>query len=338
MGRMMIFLKKLSTLFAFRKNRNKRKADVFPGRENQPVFTSRSAAFDKKKPGLLQRLLSWKHRPRSAGSRDQIRRENKQGGLARVLIPVTVLGVFACLAYAAYPLVLNAVSGMSLFKIRDVAVSGCRVTTPTMIRELAGIRYQASMLSVDIHKAEAVLRIHPWIAEAHVSRKWPDGLAVSIREFTPDALIVSESSGTRQLYYLDRHGSAFAPVEPGQDVDLPVVTGLEALREGKDRTALLQDALLFLKYVRQNNPNLPAQNLSEIHVDQEAGMTVYLADYPFPIYFGSGEIRTKYSRLKRVLEALYKETEQGKTMADIAFIRMDYQENKVLVVAHSGPG
>ena len=66
-------------------------------------------------------------------------------------------------------------------------------------------------------------------------------------------------------------------------------------------------------------------------------MTLYLVDYPFPIYFGKGEVRTKYSRLKRVLEVLYKETEQGMTIADVAYIRMDYLENKVLV-AHSGSG
>lgn len=245
-----------------------------------------------------------------------------------------VAGVFAL----AYPPVIRAVSGLSLFKIREIAVNGCRVTTPAMIRDLAGIRYQTSLLQLDVQHGEAVLRAHPWIAEAHIRRGWPNTVAVAIREFMPEAIIVREVAGARQLYYLDRDGNAFAAVELEQDLDLPVVTGLEVEKEGEDRAVLLRDALSFLKYVRQNNPNLPAQNLSEIHVDREAGMTVYLADHPFPIYFGTGEIRTKYSRLKRVLEALYKETEQGKTMADIAFIRMDYQENKVLVVAHSGPG
>ncbi|MDD3813040.1 MAG: FtsQ-type POTRA domain-containing protein [Desulfocapsaceae bacterium] len=229
---------------------------------------------------------------------------------------------------------------MNIFKIQDISINGCRKTSPSMIRELTGIRYQASLVRLNPEHIAAILRSHPWIAAAEVTRDWPDVVVVSIKEYIPEALITQDGPGGRQFFYLDKSGVVFAPVEPGQDMDLPVITGLEAKDGGGgngSRSERISEALALLKLVRQNNPNLPLQNLSEIHVGRDAGMTIYLADYPFPIYFGVGAIRTKYSRLKRVLEVLYKETEQGMTIADVAYIRMDYLENKVLV-AHSGSG
>lgn len=254
-----------------------------------------------------------------------------------MLVPLSFLAFLLSAAFLAYNPLVDAVSGLKFFKIREIVITGCRVTTPALIRELAGIRYQASMITLSPPHIEAILRAHPWISEVQVKRDWPDALVVSIKEYAVEALIAQENSENRQFYYLDKSGVVFAAVEPGQDMDYPVITGFDVKKDSGSLPEMTDDALLLLKLVRQNNPNLPVQNLSEIHVDRDAGMTIYLVDYPFPIYFGAGEIRTKYSRLKRVLEVLYKETGQGITIADVAYIRMDYLENKVLV-AHSGSG
>ncbi|MDP3695107.1 MAG: FtsQ-type POTRA domain-containing protein [Desulfocapsaceae bacterium] len=258
---------------------------------------------------------------------------------------------------------MNAISELPFFKIREITITGCRKTTPTLIRELAGVRYQTSLLTLRPTYIEAILKAHPWVSEAVVKRDWPGVLVISIKEYVAEALIAPETSGRKQFFYLDKNGVAFAPVEPGQDLDFPIITGLEAKGDdgqgrpdpagakagvstsprlsgeigNGERKAMIRESLALLKLVKQNNPNFPVQNLSEIHLDREIGMTLYLVDYPFPIYFGKGEVRTKYSRLKRVLEVLYKETEQGMTIADVIYIRMDYLENKVLV-AHSGSG
>jgi len=294
--------------------------------------------------------------------------------------PLCLLGCIVLVALVAYRPLVNAVSELPFFKIREITITGCRKTTPTLIRELAGVRYQSSLLTLRPTHIEAILKAHPWVSEAVVKRNWPGVLVISIKEYVAEALIAPEASGRKQFYYLDKNGVAFAPVEPGQDLDFPIITGLEAKKDdgqgrpnaagardggsgdgqgrpdaagartgvsnssrlsgeigSGERKAMIRESLALLKLVKQNNPNFPVQNLSEIHLDQDTGMTLYLVDYPFPIYFGKGEVRTKYSRLKRVLEVLYKETEQGMTIADVVYIRMDYLENKVLV-AHSGSG
>lgn len=300
-------------------------------------FTSSSAARSRKRGSIFERICQWLQR---TVRRKELKRSPvvaAKGGVRRFIPLICFVLVAVSLGYVAYGPLVRAVADLKFFKIREISITGCRTTTPALIRELAGIRYQASLLALNPDHIEAILRMHPWIAAAELRREWPDVLVVAVKEYVPEALVARDSPGGARFYYLDRNGVAFAPVEPGGEMDFPVITGLSGKEDSEGLRKACGDALALLKLVRQNNPNLPLQNLSEIHVDREAGMTVYLADYPFPIYFGVGEIRTKYSRLKRVLEVLYKEAGQGMTIADVAYIRMDYLENKVLV-ARSGSG
>lgn len=326
----------MASSFRLRKKRGRKVRAAFVGHGNQPVFTSRSATQGQKHGGMVSRIRAWFQR---SSRRKELKRVPvaTKSRFRGILLPAFLLAFLVTLAFLAYGPLVNAVSDLKFFKIREITITGCRMTSPALIRELAGIRYQASLVTLNPTHVEAILRAHPWISAAEVKRDWPDVLVVSIKEYAAEALIAQEAGGSRQFFYLDKDGVAFAPVEPGQDMDFPVITGLEAQGAAGGRPEMISEALTFLQLVRQNNPNLPLQNLSEIHVDREAGMTIYLVDYPFPIYFGSGQVRTKYSRLKRVLDVLYRETEQGKTIADVAYIRMDYLENKVLV-AHSGSG
>jgi len=330
----------LKEMGAFFHRQKKRRTSPGLGANRGPGsgFTSSSAVQGRKRVSIFERIREWFQR---SARRKELKRSPvvaaAKGGARRILPMICFALLTGALAYAASGPLVRAVADMKLFKIREISITGCRTTTPALIRDLAGIRYQASLLALNPDHIEAILRIHPWIAAAEVKRDWPDVLVVAIKEYAPEALLVREVSGGAQFFYLDRNGTAFAPVEPGGEMDFPVITGLAGKEEAEVLREATNEALALLKLVKQNNPNLPLQNLSEIHVDREAGMTVYLADYPFPIYFGVGEIRTKYSRLKRVLEVLYKEAGQGMTIADVAYIRMDYLENKVLV-ARSGWG
>jgi cell division protein FtsQ len=328
-------LKNIGSLFRLQKKKRPPSGGAM-GRGAAPAFTSRSVSQEPKRLSVAARIKSWFQR---SARRKELNRSPvvPVGSKSRHLLPVLAVAAVLSLAYLAHGPVVRAVADIKFFKIREITISGCRVTTPSLLRELTGVRYQSSLLALSPNHIAAILRMHPWIAEAEVKRDWPDVLVIAIREYAPEALIVREGSGGPQFYYLDKSGVVFAPVQPGGELDFPVVTGLTGKEDPETLRKATTEVLALLKLVRQNNPNLPLQNLSEMHLDQDLGMTIYLADYPFPIYFGKGEIRTKYSRLKRVLEVLYKEAGQGMTIADVAYIRMDYLENKVLV-AHSGSG
>jgi len=51
-------------------------------------------------------------------------------------------------------------------------------------------------------------------------------------------------------------------------------------------------------------------------------------DHSFPIYFAGAEMKSRYYRLARVLSWLYKK----KKIKDVLSVRVDYMENKMLVV------
>jgi len=126
-------------------------------------------------------------------------------------------------------------------------------------------------------------------------------------------------------------------VRPGADVDFPVVTGLAEIGDQGLKSKALAEVLTFLDKVRSNDPHLPAQSVSELHITKAGEMVVFLVEYPFPIFFGNGNTKQKYSRLIQVLRALYKKQNSKELLSQIEYIQMDYLNDKVLVV-ESGSG
>lgn len=66
-------------------------------------------------------------------------------------------------------------------------------------------------------------------------------------------------------------------------------------------------------------------------MDADEGLILYLVEHPFPIFFGEGDIRRKYVRLRKVLEMLYKPRRTGMDIGRVAYIKMDYLKDKVIV-------
>jgi cell division septal protein FtsQ len=242
------------------------------------------------------------------------------------------------LLYAGRGWLMGFMSGVEYFEVQsNVVIEGCRVTSPAEIRELGEIRYHTNLFGLDLRKLEAIIGRHPWVSEVKAQRDWPNRLLVRIVEHTPEALILNGDPGKQQLYYMDMKGVPFVPVKPGQDIDFPVVTGVENMQDPAERKAILGDVAHFLKLIKTNNPNLPAQSVSEIHLDKAEGMVVYLVENPFPIFFGTGSVGKKYKQLQDVLGVLYKQRKEGMLISQVEYIRMDYLTNKVLV-AQSGSG
>lgn len=224
------------------------------------------------------------------------------------------------------------------FSVRRVTVQGNRMSNEAQIRTLAGITQGEQLFGVAPDEiAERICR-HPWVNRAEVERVWPDTVAVRVYEHRPLAMINIE--GKKQgLYYLDHNGIIFAPVEPLQDIDYPVITGFVPPDGNEDmpghdlgEDALAEDVREFLHLAAQGNPILPLQSISEIHMNREKGIIVYLVEHPFPIYVGYGNVEKRYYQLVKLLELLYrKEKIEG-----IKEVRMDYHEGRILV-ARSEP-
>ena len=222
--------------------------------------------------------------------------------------------------------------GITFLQVHSLVVDGNKAISRARLRELSGIvEYKTSLIGMDVTAIKARIEADPWVSEAQVSRNWPSTVTIEIVEHRPVAMVNSGGANDSQLYYTDAGGVSFLPVMVGKDLDFPVITGLDSITAQREKEAVFADIMIFLKRTERNDPNLPAQSVSEIHVTPKGEMIVYLVDHPFPIYFGKGETAVKYSRLVKVLESLYQKSEGGVKISQVDYIRMDYLEDKVLV-------
>lgn len=295
-----------------------------------------------KKPGPARRFLTWlEHACRDiAAVRAPKRRRGRRGAVARqrqswqlkkfgrnlacLLLLTGVVGSGCWLA-------VTLMSGSNLFAVTSLTVEGNRMASTQQILDKGGLARGMSLLALDCRGAEGQILGHPWVEEATVERQWPDGVLVRVRERQPLALVNLEREGRRQLYYLDGKGEVFAPTTPSRDLDFPVLSGqVEISADGTqkiEQESLAGLALDFLQLAAQGNQVLPSQGISEVHLHPERGLVVYLVDYPFPIYMGKEKVRTRFNLLVRVLAQLYRQDK----VKEVAEIRMDYAEDKILV-------
>ncbi|XOF33197.1 MAG: cell division protein FtsQ/DivIB [Candidatus Electrothrix sp. YB6] len=227
------------------------------------------------------------------------------------------------------------------FVVRRITVLGNRMSNEAEILSLADIRRGTHLFDFDTEAVAERVRQHLWIDQAAVERVWPDALTIRVYEHRPLALLNIEQKKEHGeealpgLYYVDHHGIIFSPVDRSQRLDFPVVTGFvpperagekEAL-SGLDLADTAGDAYQFLQLAALGNPILPLQSISEINVQGEKGIVVYLVERPFPIYVGCGNVKSRYYQLVKLLALFYRKN----GLEGIRAIRMDYQAGRILV-------
>ena len=229
-------------------------------------------------------------------------------------------------------MILSNFESLPFYQVSEIVFEGLSIVSEEKLRVASGIiLHQTSLIGLNPSEVVEKLLLVPWVAGAEVKRNWPSTIEISIEEHVPIALLHTEKQKGVQLQYVDKNGVSFLQVSPGEDIDFPIITGLTDIFESEVREKALAEVLFFLKRVKSNNPNLPAQSISEIHVKRDGAMVVYLVEHPFPIFFGSSNVGKKYSRLVMVLKALYKNKRGKGPISQIEFIQMDYLADKVLV-------
>jgi cell division protein FtsQ len=267
---------------------------------------------------------TWRRLERYQTCRPQPVRRSWQEGFGRKMLLAAGILLLSGVAMAGLGIgIYKGLSHSDFFQITGIKIEGCRRTTKEGILKLSGVDIHTNLLALDPAAVKARVETQGWVEQARVERDWPNQLVITIRERTPVALI-NLADG---LYHVDRHGTVFVRVLPPEDLDYPVITGLAGSKPQSTRQAAVQEALRFIHYASRGNPALPKQNISELHVDKEGGLILFLVDRPFPIHLGAGDMADKYGRLVRVLNWLYRHD----TFADTAYIHLDGQGSKVLV-------
>ncbi len=253
---------------------------------------------------------SWKHnRQRRLKTRD-----SRRPGTGAVMVCLLLVAGLAGIVTLAWGYATRS----DFFRISDrVEVEGVRRLSRAEVIGLSGIDVNSNIITLDGDRVRAAIEAHPWVARARVDRFYPNRVRIRVEERKPFA-ILNRRDG---IYYVDRAGVVFAPAGKGDDLDYPVITGLE---QGGEK-GLLNRALATINAVRRRDPIFPRQSLSEVNVAAGGEQTLFLVNNPFPVRLGHAQPRQR--EFSAILRRLYKR----KVFDLTRLVDLGYGRDKVLV-------
>lgn len=121
------------------------------------------------------------------------------------------------------------------FRINAIALSGQRHLSREEILAAAGITGRTSLLFLDVAATRRELKQNPWIADATVSKLYPDRLQITVTE--REAFALWQHGGRIGVIAAD--GTLLEPFVAYRFVGLPLVVGQGAQTRAKDFLSLL---------------------------------------------------------------------------------------------------
>jgi len=193
------------------------------------------------------------------------------------------------------------------FVINHVAIHGVGpALTPDDVSAWLGLTDTTTVWEATPAAVRERLEAHPFISAAAVKRIFPGRLEIVVHERQPQAIAV-----LGDLFYVDRSGTTFGPLRPGDPRNLPIITGLDADAPEGTRNWMLRRALRLLRRCeRSASPSACVGPLSEVHVDPDDGLIVFPASPHVPLVLGWGSWHTKLERAERALRGWQGTTEQ----------------------------
>ncbi len=132
-----------------------------------------------------------------------------------------LVGGYAGRAIRGVTTVANAIADDAGFGISAVNLAGNRHTQAATILAALGFQPGESIFDADIHSARDRLMQLEWVAEADVSRRYPDSISVSLVEKQPYALWQANDA----LYVIERSGKPITYARAQDYPHLPVFVG-----------------------------------------------------------------------------------------------------------------
>jgi len=210
-----------------------------------------------------------------------------------------ILGVGAVLlgTVGVYELVQAApvVTMHPYFTLTEIRVDGNRRLERDQVLEWAELQKGMSSWDASPETIQANLLRNPWIREAEVERKLPNGLSIFVAERRPAAIVRLE-----RFYYVDQQGRILGPLGPHDSRDFPIIGGFTGAEAKNYAPAGIRHALRLLRLCAREST---FAHVSEISVDREYGPTLYPASPAVGVRLGWGNWRQKLGRSLRVLKA-----------------------------------
>ncbi|HET7838924.1 MAG TPA: FtsQ-type POTRA domain-containing protein, partial [Rectinemataceae bacterium] len=154
--------------------------------------------------------------------RAQRRAGRSRGSSLSERILVVLIAAASVAALATAVLIL----APSLLRISRYEITGALSMKREEVLSAALIHGSEYFLAVDPERIRANLLADPRILDAQVHRRFPNALAISVRERVPVVAVLAELGGRSTAISIDAQGVAFALADPAGLGSLPVLSGL----------------------------------------------------------------------------------------------------------------
>jgi len=185
-------------------------------------------------------------------------------------------------------------------------VKQIRVEQQTRVSEgdvlaASDIKVGDSLFDLDLSMIGRKIEEQPWIARAEVERSFPDQVVIRVVEREARAIIDLD-----YLYYVDRGGEVFKMLDSGDELDYPVITGIDRqyLLDNPDKTEGCLKQTLSLMDVLDKRKVFTLDEVSEIHYDQQEGLILFTRTGGVPIHMGREGFDGKLNRLEEIYKDL----------------------------------
>jgi cell division protein FtsQ len=220
--------------------------------------------------------------------------------VARAVVGVAVfVSVMWGVAWAARRHVVSS----SRFAVTEIDVSGQHRRTTEEITKEAGIAVGANIFSLDLDRARARALADPWIKDLTLARRLPGTIFIRVTEREAAALVALGDT-----YLATSEGELFKKLEPGDPVELPVVTGLRAESVAEDREGAMRSVrrAIDLASEYEHGPLGKRAPLEEINAGPAGTMTLIIGKNALALVMGEPPYRKKLDQAARVLAELDK--------------------------------
>ncbi|PKN68645.1 MAG: hypothetical protein CVU52_09970 [Deltaproteobacteria bacterium HGW-Deltaproteobacteria-10] len=238
---------------------------------------------------------------------------------AGLLLAVAVLTTFFIYAY-------NLLISRSYFEIKEISVRGLKELTEKDVLALADIKPAQNLLAINTDAVIHRVTANQWVKNVYIGRELPDKLVLEVQERNPLALVKQASD----FYLMDGEGFVFKKLGKGDEVDLPIFTGITQ----KDRTKspLFLSTLKLLKTISGSGKYTYLGTISEIHIDEVFGLSL-ISDAGLYLKLGKGDFERKLGQLTLIMADMEKRgMKNGYLCIDLS------DESKVTVQRKNAPG
>jgi cell division protein FtsQ len=216
--------------------------------------------------------------------------------IAKFLVgAAVVLGAAAAIALGAHHFLVTS----SRFAVVRVEATGSRKFTEEQLLSMAGSQRGANLFALDAEAAERLLTASPWLQTARVSRKLPGTVVIRVTEHVAVALAALDGT----LYLVARDGHPIKALEPGEEADFPIITGLGASDINTDRARAIEllGKALGVQREYERLPLSKTYPTEEIHLTADGKIDLVVGAKGMTLHLGAGPFRQKLLMASRVV-------------------------------------